>query len=280
LPETAAVLRQARWVMAMSRFGESQLRHAGFDKVMYVPHGIETEVFKPIDRAKARAEMAEFIHHDLQDQFLIVTVAANKGTPSRKNFDGMLAAFSQFSQDHPNALFYIHAENQGIWSGEDLRALVQAYGVEDKVFFPPQYPLLTGMISPKLLNIVYNAADVLMLLSRGEGFGLPIVEAQASGCPVIVTDFSAMPELVFAGVTVPAIPFMASTGYWQRLALIPAALEALAWAYQHRGDVGIRAQGRKGALAYDIERIMRDYFLPAVRTMERDLKLESLPTSA
>lgn len=278
LPLTAEVLKSARWVIAMSRFGEAQLRGAGFEDVIYMPHAIETEVFKPSDRQKARQQLGEWVQADLHDKFIVVTVAANKDMPSRKNFDGMFAAFAQFAHAHPDAVFYVHTELQGIWSGEDLRVMVQAYGLADKVFFPPQYPLVTGMIAPTFLNIVYNAGDVFLLLSRGEGFGLPIVEAQAAGCPVIVTDFSAMPELVFAGVTVPSIPIMAATGYWQRLALVPAAAEALAWAYGKRGDVGLRAQARKGALVYDIETVMREYILPAMRTLEGDLLKKPMAT--
>jgi glycosyltransferase involved in cell wall biosynthesis len=41
-----------------------------------------------------------------------------------------------------------------------------------------------------------RSANVLMLASRGEGFGIPVIEAQACGTPVIVTDWTAQPELV------------------------------------------------------------------------------------
>jgi glycosyltransferase involved in cell wall biosynthesis len=41
-----------------------------------------------------------------------------------------------------------------------------------------------------------RSADVLLLASRSEGFGLPVIEAQSVGTPVIVTDHCAQPELV------------------------------------------------------------------------------------
>jgi glycosyltransferase involved in cell wall biosynthesis len=41
-----------------------------------------------------------------------------------------------------------------------------------------------------------RSADVLLATSRGEGFGLPVIEAQAVGTPVIVTNHTAQPELV------------------------------------------------------------------------------------
>jgi len=48
--------------------------------------------------------------------------------------------------------------------------------------------------------MLYNAADVFLSPSKGEGFGIPIIEAQACGAPVVVTDFTSMPELVRWGV--------------------------------------------------------------------------------
>jgi glycosyltransferase involved in cell wall biosynthesis len=51
---------------------------------------------------------------------------------------------------------------------------------------------------------MYSAADVQLLTSMGEGFGIPAVESQACGTPVIVSDFSAQTELVGAhGKAVP-----------------------------------------------------------------------------
>ena len=269
LPENAAALATAHWIIAMSRFGEGQLRAAGFQHVHYVPLGVETNTFSPIDRQHARAELSQFVGRELRDKFLVISVAANKGQPSRKNFDGMLATFAMFATAHSDALLYLHTDANGLWGGEHLPTMAEAYGIADRVIFPPRYHLLTGLVAPPMLNTIYNAGDVFMLLSRGEGFGIPIVEAQAAGCPVIVTDCSAMPELVFAGKTVPGLPFMAATGAWGRLALVPKAAEALRWAYQQRGDEVLREQARQGALAYDVDHVFTEYMQPAVERMLR-----------
>ena len=54
-------------------------------------------------------------------------------------------------------------------------------------------------LSPELLRHLYTASDVLLQLSRAEGFGLPIIEAQACGTPVIVNGATAMAENVILG---------------------------------------------------------------------------------
>jgi glycosyltransferase involved in cell wall biosynthesis len=51
----------------------------------------------------------------------------------------------------------------------------------------------------EVMAATYSAMDVLLAPSHGEGFCVPLIEAQACGTPVIATDFSAQPELVGAG---------------------------------------------------------------------------------
>ena len=70
------------------------------------------------------------------------------------------------------------------------------------MIFPDRYSLLMGMYPPGYLALLYNAADVLIACSKTEGFGVPLIEAQACGCPVVTTDFASMPELVRHGIAV------------------------------------------------------------------------------
>jgi glycosyltransferase involved in cell wall biosynthesis len=63
-----------------------------------------------------------------------------------------------------------------------------------------------GTIDDATLARVYNACDVLVQPSLWEGFGIPVVEAFASGLPVVTSDGGALPEVVDgAGVVVPGI---------------------------------------------------------------------------
>jgi glycosyltransferase involved in cell wall biosynthesis len=266
-------LRAARWVIAMSRFGEAQLRAAGFDP-LYVPLGVETNVYKPVDRRLAREAFAQFTGRDITDKFVIISVAANTGAPSRKNFAGMLEAFALFAADHPDALFYLHTEPNGIRQGEPILTIAQAYGVADKLILPSQYAMVCGLVSPDTINQLYNTADAFLLLSRGEGFGLPIVEAQSAGCPVIVTDFSASAELCETGWKVPAILYMFVPGVVQAIAVPAQAQRALQAVYdlkQTGQDIPLRAATCAWALAYDADRVMDSYWQPALARIEHEL---------
>lgn len=277
-PENWAVIKGARRVWSMSRFGHNELLKMGYpaERLDYVPHGIDTNVFKPINRAEARARMAGHLGVEIgDDTFVVVTNAANKGTPSRKNFVAMLRAFKALALNNEDVLFYIHTEPTGkIDWGDDLYQLVTDMGLTGKVLFPPMYNYKMGFVGYDVLNDIYNMGDVFLLLSYGEGFGIPIVEAQAAGLPVIITDGSAMTELGEGGYLVKARTVQPSQGrlgcYWWD-ADIDDAVWALGLAYAYKGHeeqvARRRAKARKFAEGYDFLTIYHDYMLPALKKL-------------
>jgi len=96
--------------------------------------------------------------------------------------------------------------NAGI-SNKDITyipRLVAHLGIDpQRVRYPHPVHFRNG-IPQDAIAAMYSAADVQLLTSMGEGFGIPAIESQACGTPVIVSDFSAQPELVGAhGIKVP-----------------------------------------------------------------------------
>jgi glycosyltransferase involved in cell wall biosynthesis len=270
-PQNDESLKVARRVWSMSKWSDRVLRDAGYDTT-YVPLAVDTNVYKPMDRVLALAEMEKFLKVDLQNKFIVTSVAANKGTPCRKNFYAMFDAFAQFAADKPDAVFYVHTDPHGIWQGDDLEALSEQFGIADRVIFPPGYDYNFGLVDQETLNAIYNASDVHMLLSLGEGFGVPIVEAQAAGCPVIVSDGSTE-ELCFGDWLVPTTPIQAwgrhgCNWHW---ADVHQALRYLREAYYERGTERAaerRAQARLGALEYDIDHVFETYMIPALEALD------------
>jgi len=68
-------------------------------------------------------------------------------------------------------------------------------GIQDKTFVTHPNNLIVGL-TPEVMNQVYNGFDVLLHCSKGEGFGISLVESQSAGTPVLATRFSSMEELV------------------------------------------------------------------------------------
>jgi len=169
--------------------------------------------------------------------------SANHSTPSRKNFAAAFKAFAMFEKDHPEALLYVHADISGkVYPGEDLLKIADLYGIKS-LAFAPQYEYNCGMIGDDYMVKMYNAADVFLHSARGEGFGLPIVEAQACGTTVVVPNFGSMAELCTDdGYAASGQKWMYHSGTEQFLVDYDVLCDCLSWAF---GKKPIRADHRK-----------------------------------
>jgi glycosyltransferase involved in cell wall biosynthesis len=92
--------------------------------------------------------------------------------------------------------------------GVNLLALANICGIPDEALATSDQVKLHLGIPAEKMALLYNGFDVLASPSYGEGFGVPILEAQACGVPVIVTDWTAMTELMGAGWLVDGDPFL------------------------------------------------------------------------
>lgn len=264
------VLPSAKWIWAMSKHGKRQLEAAGFHNVVYMPLSVDTEVFKPGDRKLAREKVGKVLQADLTGKFLVVNTSANKGAPPRKGYYELFSAFKEFSEDEPDALLYMHTDRQGTW-GVDLDEVVALVDLDPrKVLWVPQYRYVSGMVPPAYLNDVYNAADVMLHPAHGEGFGLPIIEAQASGCPVIATDCTSMSEIT-AGWLVPGTPFMHMPGQVWTIPRIDELVDCLHHAYRWRDEDAERQKARDKATGYDIRRVFAEQMQPALQQIEGEI---------
>ena len=260
--------------VAMSRFGEKQLADAGLAP-LYAPHSIDTDLFRPIARAEARRTM------DLpEDAFIVGMVAANKGYPPRKGFPEAVRAFAQLRTRHPDALLYLHTEANGVHQGLHLPTLLSQLSLPaDSVRFAEPYRYQLGF-PPEIVANAYASMDVLLNPAYGEGFGIPIAEAQACGTPVIVTDWTSMPELVGAGWKVGGQEFWSSQNSWWKVPNIDELDGALEDAHGLAGDQGLRGQAREFAIQYDYRRVYDDCWAPVLAELEQRMAPLPLPVAA
>jgi glycosyltransferase involved in cell wall biosynthesis len=116
----------------------------------------------------------------LPDSFVLYVGRLNY----RKNIHNLIKAF-QFVPDKNVKL--VLAGNYD-WKMFDVQQLVRSYGLEEKVLLP-------GFIDDKDLPCLYAMSKLFCFVSFDEGFGLPPLEAMASGTPVIVADKGSLPEV-------------------------------------------------------------------------------------
>ncbi|MBA4393057.1 MAG: hypothetical protein C0407_05845 [Desulfobacca sp.] len=164
--------------------------------------------------------------YDLNKGFVLFV-----GNPRpHKNFPRVLSAFKKLIQedDYEGKLVVVGIDSQDL--PEDLSKRV--------VFCP--------LSNDQELKILYSGADLLVSPSLYEGFGLPVLEAMACGCPVLVGDQGALPEIVGdAGITVD--PYQVS-----------AILEGMKKMLNNKDlSQGMRERGIKQAAKYTWEKTAR-----------------------
>lgn len=268
-PAVVRSLQQGNGIpIALTRFGQRMLQQAGFDP-FYVPHGIDTSVYAPGDKAEAKKRLGID-----PDRFLVLMVAANKGNPSRKSFPEAIEAFENFRKRHEEALLFLHTEQTGLAAGVNLPELMKTVGIPpDAAGFCDQYQNMVGY-PDEHMSILFNAADVLLQPSMGEGFGIPIIEAQACGTPVIVTDFTAMSELCGSGWKVRGQRMYTAQASWQMVPSMKEIEDALENAYRHRGDADMQREARRFAERYDADKVMSEYWTPVLEQVKQRIQPE------
>jgi len=261
-------LRQAAFKIAYSMDGFNKMKAAGLNP-LYVPHGVDCKQYAPMSKREARDKL-EWPH----DRFIVGMVAANKGYPARKAWPEQLRAFEIFKGRHPEALLYLHTNLGGDHGGVDLPKLFEAHNLkpQEEVAWSDPYGMVIGF-PPEHMRLMYSAFDVFLNVAHGEGFGIPAVEAQACGTPVIVGNWTAMPELCFGGWTVKE-----GSRLWAQIngyVMSPepeAIAAALDEAFAERESEDRARAAREGALRYDADLVTEQYWKPALETIDRNLK--------
>jgi glycosyltransferase involved in cell wall biosynthesis len=105
-----------------------------------------------------------------------------------KNHLGLLRAYRRIIADEPGFSHHLVFAG-GDWNGaEVVRGAIAELGLRNRVH-------MLGFVPDELLPSLYGGADALIFPSLFEGFGLPIIEAQAVGVPVAAASVSSIPEV-------------------------------------------------------------------------------------
>lgn len=183
--------------IAYTAFGRHELRRAGLETACHIiPHGIDLEVFHPINRHEARGLVG--LPDDL---FMVLVLDRNQ---VRKRLDIAFDAFARFAEGKPDTvvLVYHGALDDDGW---DIRDMARDLGITRRMIYPKEdiRPLLG--IEHDQLSVLYSMCDIKLSTTSGEGWGMTTMEAMACGLPNIVPDFAALGEWARdAALTLPA----------------------------------------------------------------------------
>jgi D-inositol-3-phosphate glycosyltransferase len=207
--ENAASLENADRVVVYTEFAQKEFegafdrlrakRGGEFPAVDIIPHGVDRDRFHPFAQLKqasfaspARAEAKRQVFPDLPDPENSFIVLNASRPDKRKRVDLTIAGFARFAAGKPsNVRLCLHHAIMGEQE-DQIRSLIAQPGLEGRVHLNP---LAEGVVDESALNLLYNACDVGINTSMGEGWGLVSFEHGAAGAAQIVPRHSACAEL-------------------------------------------------------------------------------------
>jgi glycosyltransferase involved in cell wall biosynthesis len=151
--------------------------------VKYVPHGLNTDLFYPIANKENDPKFQEFKKHLFKGKEYEYVVFFNSRNIRRKQIPDTLLAYKLFIEQLPKekadkCALLLHTEVVTD-AGTDLNAVIETLCPECNIIFSP------GRLDHTAMNYLYNLADVQILLTSNEGWGLSLTEAMLTGTPII-----------------------------------------------------------------------------------------------
>jgi glycosyltransferase involved in cell wall biosynthesis len=161
-------------------------------KLKVIQLGCEPDVFYPLTKDEKR-QVRDFTFRITDDSTFFVTCFNRNQL--RKDLARSMYAFHLFHEKHENSIMYVHARQEDLGGSLTQQAILLGIPLSTIIFTPPGYNEVAGM-PRETLNKFYNAGDVCISTSTGEGWGLTTTEAMAAGTPFIGPRNSSFPEIL------------------------------------------------------------------------------------
>ena len=182
------IFKQPDINVSMAKFGKQQMSLHGIDNTL-LEHGVDLNAFKPVeDREVVKKRFS------LNNKFVVGFVGRNQ---TRKMLDRLMLAFSHFAKNKSDVILLMHTDEEPSGQGWSMKYMQWLYKIEDKISLTK-----TGLdiysrqnIGENMMNEIYNMMDVFCYMTGGEGFGLPGIECQSAGTPLLMTDCSTALDL-------------------------------------------------------------------------------------
>ena len=170
-PLIRGIWKDAKAVVANSQgLKELALKTRPEQRIDIIPNGVDTEKFHPLKNGEIKA----------------INILCVARFIKRKNLDLLIIALSIVMKKYPNIRLILVGEGP---LEEDLKSLCKRLGVADNVEF-------RGRIPHEKIDEIYRNSHVYALPSQSEGMSNTILEAMASGLPIITTDTGGTSELI------------------------------------------------------------------------------------
>ena len=174
--------------------------------IQVIPAGVNLDMFQPVDRDAARAELG------IKEERVILYVGRIEPL---KGIDILLRAVPMLEYGQDLRVLVVGGNPGNDAELDRLKSLTSELGIGDTVTF-------TGSVPQSTLPTYYSAADVFVLPSHSESFGLAPLEAMACGTPVVVSRVGGMKTFVNSGENGYLVPWRCPESFAQRLDVLLA----------------------------------------------------------
>ena len=171
-----------------------------------IPAGVNLDMFQPVDQTDARAELG------IREERVILYVGRIEPL---KGIDILLRAVPMLEYGEDLRVLVVGGNPGNDAELDRLNSLTAELGIVDSVTF-------TGSVPQSALPTYYSAADVFVLPSHSESFGLAPLEAMACGTPVVVSRVGGMKTFVNSGENGYLVPWRCPESFAQRLDVLLA----------------------------------------------------------
>jgi len=184
--------------VAGAKNGELLMTKNNVKNVRCIPMGVDTKRYYPLAN---REQLKE--RFNLQGKFVVGFVGKNQ---RRKMLSHLIKGFARFSKGKNDTILLLHTDVES-GAGWSVPCLIAKFEKElDPEFEKPKPKVITTnqnldvvarqRISTESMNEIYNLMDIFCYAVGGEGFGLPGVECQSAGVPLMMTNYSSALEIV------------------------------------------------------------------------------------
>ena len=193
-PSWIKAMAEADYPVTYTEFGRKECIKAYppiENKLGVIPHGANVEDFYPLGYGDI-IDFREKFFGPLANKFIVTMVNRNQ---QRKDIPRAMMAFKEFQKKCPDSFMYIHAAVRDMGWNLDQVCNSLDLKINKDIVFPHNFGPNQGF-PIDVLNKIYNASDVVISSTTGEGWGLAQTEAMAAKVPIISPDNTACTEIV------------------------------------------------------------------------------------